>query len=74
MEVEKYSWSQLGMLLGIFVGGGLATILFATTGRAEMWLIVGATTAIGVILGAGLDRTEPSRRERRASRHAPDRT
>jgi hypothetical protein len=60
MDNKKYSWTELGMLLGIVVGSGLATILFATTGRAEMFVIAGAGTAIGLILGAGYERTQRS--------------
>jgi len=60
METAKYNCTQLGMLLGIVAGGGLATILFATTGRAEMWLIAGIGTALGLILGAGFERARRS--------------
>ena len=60
METKKYSWTQLGMLLGIVAGGSLATVLFTATGRAEMWLIAGIGTALGLILGAGFERARRS--------------
>jgi hypothetical protein len=66
MNERKYSYAQLGMLLGIFVGGGLATILFSTTGEAMYFGLIGVGLALGLGLGAGLDRSrgqEPSSSE-----------
>jgi len=66
MNQRKYTYAQLGMLFGIFVGGGLATILFATTGEAIYFGLIGVGLAMGLGLGAGLDRMrgqEPSSSE-----------
>jgi hypothetical protein len=55
MKKRKYSYTELGMLLGLFVGGGLATILFTTTGKAVYFAIVGVGLALGLGLGAAFD-------------------
>ena len=52
MEKRQPSYSELGMLLGIFVGGGLATILAATTGNPVYYVFVGISLALGLSLGA----------------------
>lgn len=41
MKERKYHYTELGMLFGIFVGAGIATILFVNTGEAIYWTIVG---------------------------------
>lgn len=55
MKGQRYSYAQLGMLLGLFVGGGLAVILIATTGNAVYFGIVGIGLALGLGLGAAGD-------------------
>lgn len=56
MNDQKNKYARLGMLMGIFVGGGLATILLATTSQAIYLGIVGVGLALGLLLGAGYDR------------------
>ncbi len=56
MEKRNYSFAQLGLLFGVFIGGGIATILFATTGNAIYFSIIGVGVAVGLILGAGYDQ------------------
>jgi hypothetical protein len=60
MEERKYRYTELGMLLGIFVGGGLATILVAMTGEAAYYAIVGIGLALGLSLGAAYDGAQRS--------------
>ncbi|MEJ2208868.1 MAG: hypothetical protein P8129_07510 [Anaerolineae bacterium] len=55
MKDRRYSYTELGMLLGLFVGGGLATILFATTGKVVYFALVGMGLALGLALGAAFD-------------------
>lgn len=55
MKGHRYSYTELGMLLGLFAGGGLAIILFATTGKATYFGIVGIGLALGLGLGAAFD-------------------
>jgi len=56
MEERKYSYAQLGLLFGVFIGGGIGVVLFAISGNAVYFSIAGAGLAIGLILGAGYDR------------------
>jgi hypothetical protein len=69
MKQGKYSYTELGMLLGLFVGGGLATILFASTGKAFYFAIVGIGLAFGLGLGAAFDG---SQRHLEESKNRPD--
>ena len=57
MEKRKYTYTELGMLFGIFIGGGAGTVLFASTGNVLYLTIGGVGVATGLVLGAGLDRT-----------------
>lgn len=61
MEERKYTYAQLGMLFGIFIGGGLSVVFFSITGDAVYFGVAGAGAAIGLILGAGIDRQKASR-------------
>lgn len=54
-EKRRYTYTQLGMLFGLFVGSGTATILFAITNDAIYFALVGFFLAIGLAIGAGLD-------------------
>jgi hypothetical protein len=47
-------------LFGIFVGGGLGVVLFATTMNAVYLAIAGAGAAIGLVLGAAADKRRGS--------------
>lgn len=60
MEKPKYTYTQLGMLFGIFIGGGLGVLLFSMTGNAVYFAVAGAGTAIGLVLGAGMDKYKQS--------------
>ena len=55
MDKRTVTYAQLGMLFGIFVGGGLGVGLFATTGEVLYLAIAGAGAAMGLVLGAGVD-------------------
>ena len=56
MDKRNYTYAQLGMLFGIFIGGGLGVVLFTSTGQVLYIAIAGADAAIGLIIGAGIDR------------------
>jgi hypothetical protein len=55
MKVKGYNYSELGMLLGTYSGGGLATILFAATGIATYFAFGGIGLALGLGLGAAFE-------------------
>lgn len=61
MKQRRYSYTELGMLLGIFAGGGLATILFATTGNVVYFALVGIGLALGLGLGAAFEGSRQQR-------------
>jgi hypothetical protein len=64
MSMEnRNSPTAWGMLLGLFIGAGLATMLFATTGEAMYFGLVGVGLALGLGLGAAFDRAPQSGRE-----------
>lgn len=56
MDKRKYSYTQLGMLFGIFIGGGVGILLFVYTSNALSFTVIGIGLVIGLILGAGFDR------------------
>ena len=60
MKDRKYRHTELGMLLGLVIGSGLATILFATTGQALYFAFVGIGLALGLALGAAFDGAQRS--------------
>ena len=52
----KRKYAELGMLFGTVVGGGLGVVLFASTGQVLYLVLAGVGTAIGLVLGAGVDK------------------
>jgi hypothetical protein len=56
MARRTYSKTELGMLFGIFVGGGLGTVLFVSTGDPLYIALTGVGLVIGLIIGAGVDQ------------------
>lgn len=52
------SYAALGMLFGTAIGGGIGVILFALTQQAVYIAIAGVGTAVGLVLGAGVDRAK----------------
>jgi len=58
MQKRQYTYAQLGMLFGIFVGGGLGTVLFASTGNVAYFAFIGAGVGVGLSLGAGFDQKQ----------------
>ena len=55
MRNHRYSYAELGTLLGLFAGGGLATILVGTTGSPIYYAFIGIGLALGLGLGAAFD-------------------
>jgi len=62
MEKRKVSYTHLGFLFGIFIGGGIAVVLFTITGNAVYFSLAGVGLAIGLILGAGYDRYKANKK------------
>ena len=58
MEKLKPTYTQLGMMLGIFIGGGIGTLLFVFTQNALYFTVTGLGLALGLIIGASVDRSK----------------
>jgi hypothetical protein len=56
MEQKKYSYTQLGMLFGIIIGGGIGVLLFVFTNNPLYFTITGVGLVVGLLIGAGKDR------------------
>ena len=56
MEQKKYNYTQLGMLFGIFIGGGIGVLLFVFTNNPLYFTITGIGLVLGLLIGAGKDR------------------
>ncbi len=56
MEKRKYSYTQLGMLFGIFIGGGIGVLLFVFTNNPIYISITGIGLVVGLLIGAAKDR------------------
>jgi hypothetical protein len=63
MEERKYTYAQLGMLFGIFIGGGIGVVLFSITGDALYLAAAGAGAGIGLVLGTGIDKQKASKKD-----------
>lgn len=56
MEKRKYSYTQLGMLFGIFIGGGIGVLLFVFTNNPIYISITGIGLVIGLLIGTAKDQ------------------
>jgi hypothetical protein len=65
MNKRRYSYTELGMLLGIFIGAGLATIMATSTGEASYYGLLGVGLALGLALGAAFDGAKRSNDQKR---------
>ena len=63
MAEKKYTYTQLGMLFGIIIGGGVGVLLFVFTNNPLYISVTGVGLVIGLILGAGYDRQKNSQKE-----------
>ena len=48
--------AAVGMMMGLFVGSGIAVVLFAITGNALSFVAAGIGVALGLLTGAGAER------------------
>jgi len=60
MDKKQYNYTQLGMLFGIFVGGGIGVLLFVFTENPLYFTLTGLGLAFGLIIGAGVDQQKKS--------------
>lgn len=50
--------TELGMLCGIVIGAATGVIAFAVTGQPIMFSLIGVGLALGLTIGAGLDKSK----------------
>ncbi len=55
--------TALGMLFGTVIGGAIGVLLFVFTQQPLFIVIAGLGTAIGLVLGAGVDRAKQGSRK-----------
>jgi CDP-diglyceride synthetase len=64
MEKRKPTYTQLGMLFGIFIGGGIGVLLFVFTQNPLYFTLVGIGLVIGLLIGAGMDRNQETHQDK----------
>jgi CDP-diglyceride synthetase len=64
MEKTKPSYTQLGMLFGIIIGGGIGVLLFVFTQDALYFTVIGIGLVLGLIIGAGVDRKKETHQDK----------
>lgn len=64
MEKRKTTYTQLGMLFGIFIGGGIGVLLFVFTQNPLYFTVTGIGLVLGLIIGAGADRNKETHQDK----------
>ena len=54
--MKKYSYIELGMLFGIFIGSGIGVTAFANTNNALFFTVPGFGIILGLGVGSLLDK------------------
>ena len=54
--VKKYSYAELGMLFGMFIGSGIGITAFTITNNALFHTVTGFGIILGLGIGSLLDR------------------
>jgi CDP-diglyceride synthetase len=63
LKKRKPTYTQLGMLFGIFIGGGIGVLLFVFTQNPLYFTVTGIGLVLGLIIGAGMDRKKETHQE-----------
>jgi len=54
--MKKYTYTELGMLFGMFIGSGIGVTAFAITNNALFHTVTGVGIILGLGTGSLLDR------------------
>jgi len=60
-KMKRDSYTELGMLLGIFVGSGIGVTAFVSTNNALFFTVPGFGVIFGLGIGAMLDKWQKSK-------------
>jgi hypothetical protein len=60
MNERKQRYTAWGMMMGIMIGGGAATVMHATTGEAFYFGLIGVGLALGLAMGAAFEGRDDS--------------
>lgn len=55
-EDDRYAYAKLGLVFGTALSGAFFMMLYAATGNAQWIPFIGIGPALGLILGAAVDR------------------
>ncbi len=56
--MKRYSYTELGMLFGIFIGSGVGVTAFAITNNALFFTVPGFGITFGLGIGSLLDKNK----------------
>ena len=56
MNKQKQRYLAWGMMMGMMIGTSAATIMYAVTGEAYFWGLIGVGLALGLGLGAAYEK------------------
>jgi len=56
--VKKYSYTEIGMLFGMFIGSGIGVTAFASTNNALFFTVPGFGVIFGLGIGSLLDKNK----------------
>ena len=62
--MKKYSYVELGMLFGIFIGSGIGVTAFASTNNALFFTVPGFGVIFGLGIGSLLDKNKVADKNR----------
>ncbi len=62
-NIRKYSYVELGMLFGMFIGIGIGITAFSFTGDAQSFTLTGIGIIFGLGIGAVLDKRQKKKRD-----------
>lgn len=65
--MKDYNSTELGMLIGTAIGGGLSILGFILTGKNLFFIIAGVGLLTGIGIGSIIDKKGISSRENRSA-------
>lgn len=63
MDERKYGYTEIGMLVGLLIGGGTGTAMYIITGEVFYFGLLGAGLALGLGMGAAFEKSKSSDEE-----------